>query len=57
MDAPRGFLLGGVPLLCKRLAAYSGGLICQKILELEKAQKERSGYYREAIWVENVQIV
>ena len=30
----------GFPLLRKRLAAYSGGLICQKILELEKAQKE-----------------
>jgi len=39
MGVSRGFLLG-VSLLRKRLAAYSGGLICQKILELEKAQKE-----------------
>jgi len=29
----------GFPLLRKRLAVYSAGFICQKILELEKAQK------------------
>jgi hypothetical protein len=30
----------GFPLLHKRLVSYSGGLICQKILKLEKTQKE-----------------